>query len=83
MARHRHRIYPRYRGNMTKANVTQGSKTLRERLYPCDECKSMNTRINVYYSKLKCFDCGITSKFEEDRNDQKAMWYDLLKLEDI
>lgn len=82
MPRQRDRIYPKYKG-ISKNYGTQGSKKLRCRLYPCDECKSMNTRINVYYTRLKCFDCGTTSKFEEDSNNQKAIWYDLLKLEDI
>lgn len=82
MARRGDRIHPRYRGNMTKSYMASTSKRLRLRLYNCKECKSINTRINVSYTQLKCFDCGITSKFKEDMSDQKAIWYDLLKLED-
>lgn len=83
MPRQRNRIYPRYKGNMTKHYVSMGSRKLRMRLYPCTECNSMDTRINIQYTRLKCLDCGITSKFKEDVSDQKAIWYDLLKLEDI
>lgn len=68
--------------NPSKIETTQYSRQVRERLYPCLECNSMNTRINVYGNKVKCFDCGITSVFVEKVIDREAMWNDLLKLEE-
>lgn len=68
--------------NPSYVNPTQYSRQLRERLNPCLECNSMNTRINIRGNKVKCFDCGITSVFVEKVIDREAMWNDLLKLEE-
>lgn len=73
---------PRYRKSSINKR-TQYSRRDRERLHSCLECDSINTRINVNGSRIKCFDCGVISKFEEDIIDRESIWYDLLKLEDI
>ena len=81
-ANRKSRAPPRHK-SASNNRLTIHSKKLRERLYKCQECDSMNTRININGSRLKCLDCGIIANFKEDQVDRKAMWEELLKITDL